>query len=167
MGRRMGATLDSLLATLRKFRGVEHRNEFVVKSKAGVTYINDSKATNIDSLEKALLAYEAPVILVAGGLLRGTTFDRLNSLIRDKVKKLVLIGEAAPVIRKAWGSLVPTVEARDMKQAVQLATEAATEGDIVLLSPACASWDMFPNFEERGKTYKRDVRSHLESRGLL
>lgn len=161
LGRRMGAPLDSLLRTLAKFKGVEHRIEFVGKSRKGVQYYNDSKATNIDSLEKALLSFDKKVVLVAGGRPRNNSFDRLNSLIRSKVKKLVLIGESAPLIKKTWGPLVETLEAKDMKEAVKLATEEAEDGDIVLLSPACASWDMFADFEERGRVFKASARDHM------
>jgi len=159
----MGASLDSLVSTLRKFKGVEHRIEYVGVSKAGVRYYNDSKATNIDSLEKALLSFEKPVVLVAGGLDRQAAYDRLNSLVRDRVKSLVLIGQATPVIKKHWGSLVTTAEAKDMDDAVKVASETAGDGDVVLLSPACASWDMFKDFEERGNAFKRCVRRVLEA----
>lgn len=163
LGRRMGAPIDSLQRTLRKFKGVEHRIEYVGKSKTGVMYYNDSKATNIDSLEKALLSFEQPVVLVAGGRPRNNSFDRLNSLIRDKVKKLILIGESTPMIKKSWGSLVETVEAKDMEEAVTLAAGSAAQGDIVLLSPACASWDMFKDYEDRGRAFKRSVRAVIEA----
>lgn len=162
MGRRMGASVDSLVATLRKFKGVEHRIEYVGKSKQGVRYYNDSKATNIDSLEKALLSFETPVVLVAGGLDRKASFDKLNQLVRSRVKGLVLIGEAAPAIKKHWGTLVKTTMASDMDNAVELAAGLAGDGDVVLLSPACASWDMYKDFEERGRIFKSAVRRHLE-----
>jgi UDP-N-acetylmuramoylalanine--D-glutamate ligase len=163
MGRRMGASLDSLVSTLRKFKGVEHRIEYVGVSKAGVRYYNDSKATNIDSLEKALLSFEKPVVLVAGGLDRQAAYERLNSLVRDRVKGLVLIGQATPVIKKHWGALVTTSEAKDMDDAVKAASQLAGDGDVVLLSPACASWDMFKDFEERGNAFKRSVRRVIEA----
>ncbi|MDK2970785.1 MAG: UDP-N-acetylmuramoylalanine--D-glutamate ligase [Candidatus Sumerlaeota bacterium] len=164
MGRRMGAPVDSLVRTLGKFKGVEHRIEYVGKSKTGVSYYNDSKATNIDSLEKALMSFQKPVVLVAGGRQRNASFDRLNGLVRDKVKRLVVIGESAPLIIKSWGTLVETVQAKDMEEAVKLASANTGDGDIVLLSPACASWDMFKDYEERGRTFKRHVRDVLDAR---
>ena len=163
LGRRMGATIENLTKTLKKFKGVEHRCEPVGTSKNGVQYVNDSKATNVDSLEKALLAYEKPIILIAGGKDRDTQFDRVNSLIREKVKKLVVLGEAKPKILKNWGSLVETHEAGDIEEAVKVAAGIAEEGDIVLLSPACASWDQFSSYEDRGMAFKKFVRNVLEA----
>ncbi|MBI5154541.1 hypothetical protein HZA57_04830 [Candidatus Poribacteria bacterium] len=87
----------------------------------------------------------------------------MNSLVRDKVKRLVLIGEAAPMIKKHWGSLVETVEAKTMDDAVVAAAALAGQGDVVLLSPACASWDMFKDYEDRGRAFKRSVRQVLEA----
>jgi len=162
MGRRMGASLESLLKSLRRFKGVEHRIEYVAKSKTGVRYFNDSKATNLDSLEKALLAFEKPVVLVAGGLDRSTAFDRLNSLVRDRVKGLVVIGECRDKIRKTWGPIVETKEAGSMEEAVTIASKLAAQDDVVLLSPACASWDMFKDYEDRGCAFKRSVKKYLE-----
>lgn len=161
LGRRMGAPLESLIGTLRKFKGVEHRIEFVGKSAKGVRYYNDSKATNIDSLEKALLSFDGKVVLVAGGRPRNNAFDRLNALIRNKVKKLVVLGESAPQIMKTWGPIVETHKADDMDEAVKLASELAEDGDVVLLSPACASWDMFKDYEERGRRFKASVRGYM------
>ncbi|MEQ8820845.1 MAG: UDP-N-acetylmuramoyl-L-alanine--D-glutamate ligase [Sumerlaeia bacterium] len=161
MARRMGAEVDSILRTLRKFKGVEHRCEYVGKSKDGVLFYNDSKATNIDSLEKALLSFDKPIVLVAGGMERNAGYERLSSLIRDKVKKVVLIGEVAPKIQKSWGSIVECELAKGMDDAVKRASASAKEGDIVLLSPAAPSWDMYKSYEERGKEYKKYVRAVL------
>ncbi|MCB2154377.1 UDP-N-acetylmuramoyl-L-alanine--D-glutamate ligase [bacterium] len=162
LGRRMGASLDSLLATLRKFKGVEHRIEFVGASPRGVLFYNDSKATNVDSLEKALLSFDKPVVLVAGGQHRNANYDRLTQLVRDRVKALVLLGEAAPLMQKQWSGLVETKVVKDMEEAVKQADSFANEGDVVLLSPACASWDMYKDYEERGRIYKRHVRQVIE-----
>lgn len=159
--RRMGVSTDSLLKTLAKFKGVEHRIEHVATSPEGVMWYNDSKATNVDSLEKALLAFNKPLILVAGGKDKQSAYERLNSLIKDRVKGLVLIGEARPLIKKAWGGLVETREAGSIEEAVRMAGAMAKSGDVVLLSPACASFDMFKNFEDRGDTFKRAVRDFL------
>ncbi|MEO8377413.1 MAG: cyanophycin synthetase, partial [Candidatus Sumerlaeota bacterium] len=146
---------------LLKFKGVEHRIEFVAKSSVGVTYYNDSKATNVDSLEKALLSFDKPVILVAGGKDKQSAYERLNSLVKERVKTLILIGEAKPLIKKAWGSLVETKEAATMEEAVKIATGISRTGDAVLLSPACASFDMFKDYEDRGRAFKRCVRNQL------
>ncbi|MBI1290470.1 UDP-N-acetylmuramoyl-L-alanine--D-glutamate ligase [bacterium] len=157
----VGIEIDSLRRTIQKFKGVEHRIEFVASSPDNVRYYNDSKATNVDSLEKALLSFNKPVILVAGGKDKQSAYDRLNSLVRERVKGLVLIGEAAPLIRKAWGQLVETRDAGSMEEAVRIASSMSQPGDIVLLSPACASFDMFKDFEDRGRVFKRTVRDFL------
>lgn len=162
MGRRIGATVDSLVTTLQKFKGVEHRIEFVDQLANGVRFYNDSKATNLDSLEKALLSFPEPVILVAGGRDRSANYERMNALIRDKVKHLVLIGEAAKPMQKHWGGLVETSEAKDMDEAVRVAVAKSNDKDIVLLSPACASWDMYRDYEDRGWAFKRSVRALMD-----
>jgi UDP-N-acetylmuramoylalanine--D-glutamate ligase len=161
MSRRLGIDVATLRNTLLRFNGVEHRIEPVETSATGVRYYNDSKATNLDSLEKALLSFKQPVILVAGGRDKKSPYERLNALIKSRVKALVLIGEAAPLINKAWGGLVPTKMAGSMDEAVKVASQMAVSGDVVLLSPACSSFDMFKDFEDRGRNFKRCVRSYL------
>ncbi|MDX2176220.1 MAG: UDP-N-acetylmuramoyl-L-alanine--D-glutamate ligase [Candidatus Sumerlaeia bacterium] len=161
MATRAGVSVDSIRGTLHKFKGVEHRIEFVAATKENVRFYNDSKATNVDSLEKALMAFDRPIVLLAGGRDKASAYDRLNHLIKEKVRGLVLIGEAAPLIEKHWGALVPTRRAKDMDEAVKSAAGLAQPGDVVLLSPACASFDMFRDFEDRGASFKRSVRNHL------
>ncbi|CAN5408187.1 UDP-N-acetylmuramoyl-L-alanine--D-glutamate ligase [soil metagenome] len=161
MCRAIGIGIESLRKTLQKFKGVEHRIEPVASRNDGVRFYNDSKATNVDSLEKALLSFDKPVILIAGGKDKQSAYDRLNSLIKQRVKGLVLIGEATPLIKKAWGHLVPTKEAATMEDAVKLAGSMAVTGDVVLLSPACSSFDMFKDYEDRGRAFKRCVRGYL------
>ena len=162
MARRIGISLESLKRTLTRFKGVEHRIEFVAEDPVRkVKYFNDSKATNVDSLEKALLAFEKPVVLVAGGRDKKSAYERLNSLVKSRVKGLVLIGEARQLIRNAWGELVPTRDAGSMEEAVKIASQFAEAGDSVLLSPACSSFDMYKDYEERGRVFKRIVREQL------
>lgn len=161
MCRALDISAESLLKTLGRFKGVEHRIEFVAASPDGVRYYNDSKATNVDSLEKALLSFDKPVILVAGGRDKHSAYERLNSLVKERVKALILIGEARDIIRKAWGHLTETREANSMEEAVKIASGMARSGDIVLLSPACASFDMFKDYEDRGRVFKRCVRNQL------
>lgn len=161
MNRCLGVSTESLQKTLSRFRGVEHRIEFVAASKEGISYYNDSKATNVDSLEKALLSFDRPVVLVAGGRDKQSAYDRLNALVKERVKALVLIGEAKDLIKKHWGGLVETRDAGSMDEAVKIAAGLAGEGDVVLLSPACTSFDMFKDYEERGRAFKRCVRAHL------
>jgi len=159
---KMGVSAERMATSLRKFKGVEHRTEFIARHK-GVSYYNDSKATNVDSLEKALLSFDSPIVLVAGGRDKRCSFDRLSPLVKQRVKTLVLIGEAAEIIDRAWGKLVPTQRASSLEDAVDKAARAACEGDVVILSPACASFDMFKNYEERGIAFKSCVQKWIKA----
>lgn len=145
------------LEGLRMFRGVEHRIE-PVTTVAGVEYYNDSKSTNMDSLRVALDSFTRPVILIAGGRGKGGDYAELNGCVQDHVKHLVLIGEDALRMESAFGSLVTSTRASSMMDAVKQARAHAEEGDVVLLSPACASFDMYDNFEARGHDFKECVR---------
>ncbi len=156
VGIAFGIMPDMIADAVRKFSGVEHRIEFVARP-GGVDFFNDSKATNLDSVEKALLSFSKPVILIAGGRDKGDDYNRLNSLISARVKHLVVMGEAAPLMRKAWARIVPTTDAGTMRKAVFKAYEQAAPGDIVLLSPGCSSFDAFKDFEERGRVFKAEV----------
>jgi UDP-N-acetylmuramoylalanine--D-glutamate ligase len=147
---------DALMTALRSFRGLEHRMELVAR-KDGVTFINDSKATNLAALEKALVSMDTPVILIAGGRGKGSDYSVLRPLIESRVKAVVLIGEDAPLIEAALGDLTSVSRAQSMDEAVQQAYDAASNGDSVLLSPACASFDMFRDFVERGERFKAAV----------
>lgn len=153
-----GADRASVAAVLREFPGLEHRLEFVAE-KDGVTYINDSKGTNVGAVVKSVEGFTRPVILIAGGLDKGSDFSPLFDLFRQKVKLLVLIGKAAEKMAKAVGTATETVLAKTLQDAVQLAAKRAAEGDVVLLSPACASFDMFKDFEDRGRQFKEAVRN--------
>lgn len=147
--------------TIRRFKGVSHRLERC-RELGGVTFINDSKATNVESCVKALEAIDSPVILIAGGRDKNGDFLRLKSLVTGKVKRLVLIGEAGPKIRSALRGCCPTEEAGNLDEALRAAFREARNGDTVLLSPACASFDMFRNYEERGEVFKRSVQELTE-----
>ncbi|MGB9885538.1 MAG: UDP-N-acetylmuramoyl-L-alanine--D-glutamate ligase [Moorellales bacterium] len=155
-----GLPPEGVAHTLRTFPGVPHRLEPVAEVD-GVAYYNDSKATNPDAAIKALEAFERPIILIAGGRNKGASFAELAEKMVGRVKHLILLGEAAPLIEaaaRAAGleeiSRVPGLEA-----AVARARDVARPGEVVLLSPACASWDMFTNYEERGELFKRQVRA--------
>jgi UDP-N-acetylmuramoylalanine--D-glutamate ligase len=152
----MSVPVASLRATLRDFKGVEHRLEFV-RTLRGITYINDSKGTNVDSVWYALQSYDAPLIVLLGGRDKGNDYGRLRDLVRDHVKAIVAIGESAEKVRTAFADLVPVDVATSMDQAVELAAGRAVDGDIVLLSPACASFDWFDNYEHRGRVFKSIV----------
>jgi UDP-N-acetylmuramoylalanine--D-glutamate ligase len=137
---------------------VEHRLE-VFLEKDGVFYINDSKGTNPDSTIKALTAYDRPIILIAGGYDKNSDFSDLMKIIKNRVKYLVLIGatkEKLAAAAEAEGFSDYTI-AKSFDEAVKLACNMAAEGDVVMLSPACASWDMFRNFEERGRRFKEII----------
>ncbi len=149
------------LEGLRAFRGVEHRIE-PVSTIDGVRYVNDSKSTNVDSLRVALESFERPIVLIAGGRGKGSDYRVLRALMAKHVKAMVTIGEDAPKLEEAFGDLTPCVRAASMDEAVQRAQERAAPGDVVLLSPGCASFDWYNNFEERGRAFKRAVAA-LES----
>ena len=153
----LGIGPASLRATLRNFKGVEHRLEFVQEVN-GITYINDSKATNVDSVWYALQSYAAPLIVLIGGRDKGNDYSRLADLARKHVKAVVAIGESAEKVEAAFRDIVPVAKAGTMAEAVSRATALAARGDIVLLSPACASFDWFQNYEHRGRVFKDLVR---------
>jgi len=153
-----GADMRSVAAVLREFPGLEHRLEFV-REKDGVTYINDSKGTNVGAVVKSVEGFTQPVILIAGGLDKGSDFRPLAGLFKEKVKLLVLIGKAADKMEKALGRSTRTVRATTLQEAVKLASVDARQGDVVLLSPACASFDMFKDFEDRGRQFKDAVNA--------
>jgi UDP-N-acetylmuramoylalanine--D-glutamate ligase len=152
-----GADIRSVASVLREFPGLEHRLEFV-REKDGVSYINDSKGTNVGAVVKSVEGFTRPVILIAGGLDKGSDFSPLYDLFKHKVKLLVLIGKAADKMATALGTSTETVFAQTLQEAVRSASARAGRGDIVLLSPACASFDMFKDFEDRGRQFKQAVR---------
>jgi len=149
----MGVSAASIRATLRDFKGVEHRLE-VVRTLKGITYINDSKATNVDSVWYALQSYSAPLVLLLGGRDKGNDYTRLHELVRKHVKAIIAIGESAGNVQSSFAGIVAVDVAGSMEQAVEMATARAVHGDIVLLSPACASFDWFNNYEHRGNVFK-------------
>lgn len=154
----VGCRADSIKEIVKEFPGLPHRMEFV-REIEGVTYINDSKGTNIDAVAKSLESFQGNVILIAGGRDKDGDFKALRELVEKKVKALILIGEARQKIANALGDLVYYCFEKDMKSAVIRAKEIAQNGDIVLLSPGCASFDMFRNFEHRGEVFKEMVNS--------
>ncbi|HPO13044.1 MAG TPA: UDP-N-acetylmuramoyl-L-alanine--D-glutamate ligase [Candidatus Hydrogenedentes bacterium] len=151
-----GFNWEKTLEGLRSFKAVEHRIEHVLKAD-GVNYYNDSKSTNIDSLRVALESFTQPVVLIAGGRGKGSDYRVLRELMQERVKKLVTLGEDAPKLTEAFGDVVAVEQAENMAGAVALARASADAGDVVLLSPGCASFDMYSNFEERGRDFKACV----------
>lgn len=152
----MGISTASIRSTLKNFKGVEHRLEFV-REVNGVTYVNDSKATNVDSVWYALQSFGKPIVLFLGGRDKGNDYSRLVDLVKKHVKAIVAIGESADMVTKAFASIVRVTTATSMEEAVQIAARVTAPGDVVLLSPACASFDWFENYEHRGKVFKRLV----------
>ncbi len=152
-----GADPESLEDSIRKFRGVEHRIEWV-SDIDGAQYFNDSKATNIDATIKSLESFQGNILLIAGGRDKAGDFTVLRSLVSKRVKHLVLIGEASDKIRKALSGTVEMSNARSMQEAVSICRGLARPGDVVLLAPACASFDMFKDYEHRGRVFKEAVR---------
>ncbi|MCS6897822.1 MAG: hypothetical protein NZM29_07585, partial [Nitrospira sp.] len=120
---------------------------------------NDSKGTNVDATLKALESIERPIWLIAGGRDKGGDFPRLAPLVRQRVKRLVLIGEAAPLIADAMRDIGAIDRAGTLREAVEIAASGAAAGDVVLLSPACASFDMFADYQDRGRQFKLLVRA--------
>ncbi len=152
-----GVPLKDIRTVLKEFSGVEHRLEFIMDKK-GVRYINDSKATTVESLSFALQSFDTPIILIAGGKDKGSDFTRLNDLIEKYVKEIILIGDATEKMKQAWNQLKPIQCAGSLQDAVHRAAHLAELGDVVLLSPACASFDMFKDFEDRGMHFKHIVK---------
>lgn len=151
-----GCSADAVTKTLAEFPGLEHRLEFV-RDTGGVIFVNDSKGTNVGAVIKSLEGFAGPVILIAGGRDKDGDFSALKDLVREKVKAMILIGEAAGKIEKALTGATDIFHEEGLAAAVAKARALASKGDAVLLSPACASFDMFRDFEDRGRQFKEAV----------
>ena len=154
----LGIDLDIIKDTLKTFKSVEHRLEFVT-DKDGIMFVNDSKGTNPDSTIKAITSYDKPIVLIAGGKDKQSDFTEMISYATKNVKAIVLLGETADKIEQTakLQGMNNIFRVSDMKEAVKTAYKLAQSGDVVLLSPACASWDMYPNFEARGLDFKENI----------
>lgn len=162
----MGITPAYIKATLRNFKGVEHRQEFV-REVNGVKFINNSKATTVEAVEAALKSYDEPIVLIMGGKDKGNDYSTMYDLVKKKVKAIVATGYSADTIVKNFadkvqvekvatiGNTIPNIES--MQKAIDVAVSLAGKGDIVLLAPACTSFDWFTDYEERGKVFKQLV----------
>ena len=153
-----GISRDAVKKAFAAYRPLPHRCELVAV-RAGVTWINDSKATNPDAMERAVLGMSAPVILIAGGKDKGFDFAPSLPSLRGRVRAALLIGETAEKIEKAWRDGVPCRRMGTLAEAVKKAAVLANPGETVLLSPGCSSYDQFRNFEERGETYRQCVKT--------
>ena len=152
-----GVPMEYILSTIRRFQAVEHRIEYVA-TKKGVMYYNDSKATNTDAAIQGIKAMDRPTILIGGGYDKGSTYDDWINCFDNKVKKFVLIGQTkekiAQCAEKHGFPKEDILFAETFQEALDTCVREAAKGDAVLLSPACASWGMFPNYEVRGKQFK-------------
>jgi UDP-N-acetylmuramoylalanine--D-glutamate ligase len=157
VGRHFGVPARSIRKSVLTFRALEHRLEDVLVFR-GVRFVNDSKATTVDATLKALASFDRKIVLILGGRDKGADFTLLRRAVRAKVRSVVLVGEAAGKIEAALKGTVPMDRAAGYREVVRTAFERARRGDVVLLAPACTSWDMFKNFEERGRAFKREVR---------
>lgn len=159
--KKIGAGNDAIAEALRTFPGVEHRLEFVAEID-GVRYVNDSKATNVESVWYALRSFEQPLFLILGGLDKGNDYTRIEQLVKDKAKKIYAIGQSAETVFKFFHKEIKVEIKSTMDECVLAANSEAREGDVVLLSPACASFDMYSGYEERGRVFKAAVRRMVQ-----
>jgi len=154
---RMGVKKETIQQGLVDFVNAAHRMEFVAEIN-GVKFINDSKATNVDSAFYALDAIKEPIIWIAGGVDKGNDYSALNSVVKGKVKALVCLGKENEKLFKAFKSMIPEIaETQDVEACAKMCLERAESGDVVLLSPCCASFDLFKNYEDRGEKFKQAV----------
>ena len=150
---------QTIRESLENFQGVEHRLEHVLKINK-VQYINDSKATNVNATYFALESMDAPTVWIVGGVDKGNNYKELYPFINEKVKAIICLGTANEKLVEAFGNMVDViVETQQMNEAVKMAYKLAEAGDSVLLSPACASFDLFENYEDRGRQFKNAVRN--------
>ncbi len=154
----LNVSLEAIQQTLKNFIGLEHRLEWV-RNLNGVDFVNDSKGTNVGSVCKSLNTFDRPIILIAGGIDKDTDFSPLKSLMKEKVKHLVLIGETRNKFKGILNGSFGYDESDSLEEAVGLANAKAEDGDVVLLSPACASFDMFKDYADRGNRFKTIVKN--------
>ena len=158
LGEVMGLPMATMLATLKTFPGLPHRTQFVADTD-GIRWINDSKGTNVGATLSAVRGLAGPLVLIAGGQGKGADFSPLAEVIKDKVRAVVLLGEDAALMEKALADVAPVMQVSSIEHAVAQARSFAQAGDTVLLSPACASFDMFSGFAARGEAFMAAVRA--------
>jgi len=161
LGDAAGLPVESMLQTLREFQGLPHRTEWVGEYQ-GVRWFNDSKATNIGAALAAIKGFEGTLVLIVGGQGKGADFTELAAGLDARIRHIVLLGEAADEIETALQRRIPTSHAADMREAVQLAAACAQSGDTVLLTPACASFDLFRGYQHRGECFVQALREMFE-----
>jgi UDP-N-acetylmuramoylalanine--D-glutamate ligase len=156
--RLLGAPAEAISRAAGRFEGVEHVLERVAEIE-GVVFFNDSKATNVDATRKSLEAFDRPVVAIIGGRYKGGDFAELRPSLAGRGKAVMAIGEARPRVAEALASAVPVVLCETLRDAVERAFAAAAPGDVVLLAPGCSSFDMFQDYADRGRAFKREVRA--------
>ncbi len=159
----LGVDRKLVMESICEYRPKAHRCERVGEFE-GILYINDSKGTNADAVEKALSSLSRPVVLIAGGKDKGLSFTELRSVISQKVKHAILIGETRDQIAQEWDQVISLEKATSLREAVELARRAASRGDIILLSPGCSSFDMFRSYEDRGDQFRQEVLAIHQSK---
>lgn len=160
----MGVGIKAIGEALETFEAAPHRLQSVDTLK-GVLYVNDSKATNIDAMVQAIRSFSAPIHLIAGGRDKDSPFASVANVVKDRVERAYLIGEAADLIERAWAGGVETLRCGTMERALEEATSRAAEGDVVLLAPGCASFDQFKNYKDRGEKFIHWVQARGEATG--
>jgi UDP-N-acetylmuramoylalanine--D-glutamate ligase len=160
LGEALGLPMSSMLEALKTFTGLPHRVQFVAEAE-GITWLNDSKGTNVGATLAAIQGLAGPIVLIAGGQGKGADFSPLREPVKEKVRAVIVLGEDAALIEKALAGVVPVQHVSDMSSAVKQAQTLAQPGDKVLLSPACASFDMFKGFADRGDIFMAAVRDAI------
>jgi UDP-N-acetylmuramoylalanine--D-glutamate ligase len=158
VGQLAGVHTASMRATLRNFKGVEHRQEFV-REVNGIRFYNDSKATSVEAVRYALQAFDQPIVLMLGGRDKGNDYSQIMELVHKHVRAIVAMGESADKVEKAFAGTKPVQRTASIEEAILTAQKLAQPGDVVLLSPACASFDWFENYEQRGRVFKELVKN--------
>jgi UDP-N-acetylmuramoylalanine--D-glutamate ligase len=158
VAKKIGLSNESIAKAFSSFKGVEHRLEFV-REINGIKFINDSKATNVDSVWYALKSFEEKILLILGGKDKGNDYDKIKDLVKEKVRKIYAIGSSKEKVFEFFNSTVEVERKETLQECVKAGLEDAKENEVVLLSPACASFDMFNNYEHRGEVFKEAVMS--------
>ena len=154
-----GVRKEKIRETFMGFKGLEHRLEYVATIR-GVEFINDSKATNVNSVWFALESMKKPVVLILGGQDKGNDYNDIMELVKEKVKSIVCMGIDNAPIHEAFDQVIENiVDTKSAEEAVNAAYSLANSGDVVLLAPACASFDLFKNYEDRGQQFKQAVKN--------
>ena len=157
-GRILDVKSDIIRKSMLDFQNIEHRLEYVL-TVHGIDFINDSKATNVNATWYALESMTKPVIWIVGGVDKGNNYDEIKEIVKSRVKAIICLGESTKKIQKYFKKIVGKLEsANSMGEAVRASYRLGDKGDVVLLSPTCASFDLFKNFEDRGQAFKNQVR---------